>query len=58
MTVHGLLKWTSEVTAHDRSGQFGKISWNAVQQICLHHGDDFLHGAAQVVRYQGTLRDR
>ena len=32
-------EWKSEVTAHDRSGKPDETSWNAVQQICPHHGD-------------------
>ena len=51
-------EWKSEVTAHDRSGKPHKTSWNAVQQICPHHGDTLLDGDAQSVRYGGMLRDR
>ena len=59
MTVLGLSQeWKSEVTAPDRSGKLGKISWSAVQQICTHHGHDFLHGGAQAVRCGVILRDR
>ena len=35
-------EWKSEVTARDRSGKPDKTSWNAVQQICPHHGDALL----------------
>ena len=51
-------EWKSEVTAHDRSGKPDKTSWNAVQQICPHHGDALLDRNAQSVRYGGMLRDR
>ena len=33
-------EWKSEVTAHDRSGKPDKTSWNAVQQVRPHHGED------------------
>ena len=51
-------EWKSEVTAHDRSGKPDETSWNAVQQICPHHGDALLDGDAHSVRYGGMLRDR
>ena len=57
MTVLCLLKWKSEVTAHDRSGKPDKTSWNAVQQICPHHGDALLDGNAHSVRYGEMIRD-
>ena len=44
-------EWKSEVTAHDRSVKLDKTSWNAVQQICPHHGDALLDGNAHSVRY-------
>ena len=50
-------EWKSEVTAHDRSGKLDKTSWNAVQQICPHHGDTLLDEGAQSVRYGGRLHD-
>ena len=50
-------EWKSEVTAHDRSGKLDKTSWNAVQQIRLHHRDTLLDGDAQSVRYGGRLHD-
>ena len=53
----GLLKWKSEVTAHDRSGQPDKTSWNAVQRICPHHQDALLDGNAQSVRYAEMIHD-
>ena len=43
-------EWKSEVTAHDRSGKLDKTSWNAVQQICPHHGDAVFDGNAHSVR--------
>ena len=48
-------EWKSEVTAHDRSGKPDKTSWNAVQQICPHHGDALLDGNAHSVRYDRTM---
>ena len=34
----GLLQeWKSEAAAHDRSGKPDEISWNAMQQVRLHH---------------------
>ena len=50
-------EWKSVVTAHDRSGKPDKTSWNAVQQVRPHHGDTFLGGGAQSVRYGGRLHD-
>ena len=50
-------EWKSKVTAHDRSGKPDETSWNAVQQICPHHGDTLLDGVAQSVRYGGRLHD-
>ena len=47
----------SEVTAHDRSGKLDETSWNAVQQICLHHEDALLDGNAQSVRYGEIIHD-
>ena len=44
-------EWKSEVTAHDRSGKPDETSWNALQQICPHHGDALLDGNAHSVRY-------
>ena len=51
-------EWKSEVTAHDRSGKPDESSWNAMQQVCPHHGDTLLGGDAQSVRYGGMLHDR
>ena len=51
-------EWKSEVTAHDRSGQPEKTSWSMIQQVCPHHGETLLDGAAQSVRYGGIIRDR
>ena len=50
-------EWKSEVTAHDRSGQPDKTSWNAVQQVCPHHGDTLFDGNAQSVRYRELIHD-
>ena len=50
-------EWKSEVTAHDRSGKLDKTSWNAVQQICPHHGDALLDGNAHSVRYGEMIHD-
>ena len=50
-------EWKSEVTTHDRSGKPDKTSWNAVQQVRLHHGDTLLDGGAQSARYGGMLHD-
>ena len=46
------------VVVDDRSGEPDETPWNAVQQICPHHGDTLLDGDAQSVRYGGMLRDR
>ena len=53
--------WSSEerkceVTAHDRSGK-PRRAWNAVQQICPHHGEPLLDGNAHSVRYGETIHD-
>ena len=50
-------EWKSEATAHDRSGKPDKTSWNAVQQICPHHGDALLDGNAHSVRYGEMIHD-
>ena len=50
-------EWKSEATAHDRSGKPDKTSWNAVQQICPHHGDALLDGNAHSVRYGEVIHD-
>ena len=50
-------EWESEVTAHDRSGKLDETSWNAVQQICPHHGDALLDGNANSVRYGEMIHD-
>ena len=50
-------QWKSEVTAHDRSGKPDETSWNAVQQICPHHGDALLDGNAHSVRYGEMIHD-
>ena len=43
-------EWKSEVTAHNRSWKPEKTSWDAVQQVCLHHGDALPDGNAHSVR--------
>ena len=50
-------EWKSEVTAPDRSGKPDETSWNAVRQICPHHGDALLDGKAHSVRYGEILHD-
>ena len=50
-------EWKSEVTAYDRSGKSDKTSWNAVQQICPHHGDALLDGNTHFVRYKEIIHD-
>ena len=50
-------EWKSEVTAHDRWEKPDKTSWNAVQQICPHHGDALLDGNAHCVRYGEIMHD-
>ena len=50
-------EWKSEASAHDRSGKPDKTSWNAVQQICPHHGDAPLDGNAQSVKYGEIIHD-
>ena len=44
-------EWKSEATTSDRSGKPDKTSWNAVQQVCPHHGDALLDGNAHSLRY-------
>ena len=41
----------SEASAHDRSRKPDEISWNAMQQVRLHHGEPLLDGNAQSGRY-------
>ena len=50
-------EWKSEVAAHDRSEKPDETSWNAVQQICPHHGDALLDGNAHSVRYGEMIHD-
>ena len=45
------------VVVDDRSGKTDRTSWNAVQQICPHHGDALLDGNAQSVRYGLVVHD-
>ena len=58
MIVLGLLK-SGKVrlrrTIHQ--GNLIKTSWNAVQQICPHHGDALLDGYAHSVRYGEIIHD-
>ena len=51
-------EWKSGAAAHDRLGKPEKTSWDAMQQVRLHHGDTLLDGGAQSVRYGGMLHDR
>ena len=58
MIVLGLLK-SGKVRLRrtiDR-GNLIKTSWNAVQQICLHHGDALLDRNAHSVRYGEIIHD-
>ena len=58
MIVLGLLK-SGKVRLRrtiDR-GNLIKTSWNAVQQICPHHGDALLDGNAHSVRYGEMIHD-
>ena len=50
-------EWKSGAAEHDRSGKPDKTSWNAVQQICPHHGDALLDGNAQSVRHGELIHD-
>ena len=45
-TWYGYQDPGKSVVVDDRSGQPDKTSWNAVQQICPHHGDALLDGNA------------
>ena len=40
-----------------KSGKPDKTSWNAVQQICPHHGDALLGGNAHSVKYGEIIHD-
>ena len=44
-------EWTIEAAAHDRSGKPDETSWNAMQQVRLHHEEPLLDGNAQSARY-------
>ena len=50
-------EWKSGSAAHDRSEKLDKTSWNAVQQICPHHGDALLDGNTHSVRYGEMIHD-
>ena len=50
-------EWKSGAAEHDRSEKPDKTSWNAVQQICPHHGDALLDGNAHSVRYGEIIHD-
>ena len=56
-TSHGYQDPWKSVAVDDRSGKLDKTSWNAVQQICPHHGDAFLDGNAHSVRYGEIIHD-
>ena len=58
MIVLGLLK-SGKVRLRrtiDR-GKPDKTSWNAVQQICPHHGDALLDGNTHSIRYGEMIHD-
>ena len=57
-TWYGYQDPGKSVVVDGRSGKPDRTSWNAVQQICPHHGDALLDGDAQSVRYGGMLHDR
>ena len=50
-------EWKSGAAEHDRSGKPEKTSWDAVQQVCPHHGDALLDGNAHSVRYGEMIHD-
>ena len=45
------------VVVDDRSGEPDETPWNAVQQICPHHGDALLDGNAHSVRYGDIIQE-
>ena len=50
---------TTDLTLKQMFGISAKLetSWNAVQQICPHHGDALLDGNAHSVRYGEMIHD-
>ena len=56
-TWHGYQDPGKSVAAHDRSGKPEKISWDAMQQVVLHHEEPLLDGNAQSVRYGEIIHD-
>ena len=50
-------EWKSGTAAHDRSGKPDGISWNAMQQVRLHHEEPLLGGNAHSVRYGEMIHD-
>ena len=56
-TWHGYQDLEKSVAGDDRSGKPEKTSWNAVQQICPHHGDALLAGNAHSVSYGEMIHD-
>ena len=53
----GLLKSGKVRLRRNRSGKLDETSWNAVQQICPHHGDALLDGNAHSVTYGEIIHD-
>ena len=56
-TWHGYQDPEKSVAVDDRSGKPEKTSWDAVQQICPHHGGALLDGNAHSVRYGEIIHD-
>ena len=50
-------EWKSGAAAHDRSGKPDETSWNAMQQVRLHHEEPLLDENAQSVRYGEIIHD-
>ena len=50
-------EWKSGAAAHDRSGKPETTSWDAMQQVRLHHEEPFLDGNAHSVRYGKIIHD-
>ena len=56
-TSYGCQDPGKSVASDDRSGKLEKTPWNAVQQICPHHGDALLDRNAHSVRYGEMIHD-
>ena len=50
-------EWKSGAAAHDRSRKPEKTSWDAIQQVLLHHEKPLLDGNGQSVRYGEIIHD-